>query len=346
MATNLAVPGALGVAALIAAPWSNPGAPTSMATALTAASSPACYDMVSIAIGGRNDVPVSGTHQFVTAPDGTVLPASMSGDYSSHWFTPIIDAPKGAVGYGFVRVDVHPVPGEHVDLRGRRERRCRQHRDGDPVDPGVVPGHAVRDRRLQRGRRRRPPRRDGGRQPDARAATAPMPSSIPNSVVGVVILADAGRTAGEGQFPGAQNPYGNPDGFDVAYQNGQYAASGAGAMPGTSGSFGALNGKVASFCSAGVISPALRRRTSRCCNWPRTSGARSTSTMLERDGLTEATGADVARSSARSRSRRSPISPRSRTGWPATRRSWTCCSRCPTPPTSPPCRRSQRTPTS
>ena len=98
MATNLAVPGALGVAALIAAPWSNPGAPTSMATALTAASSPACYDMVSIAIGGRNDVPVNGTHQFVTAPDGTVLPASMSGDYSSHWFTPIIDAPKGAVG--------------------------------------------------------------------------------------------------------------------------------------------------------------------------------------------------------------------------------------------------------
>ena len=98
MTTKLAVPGALGVAALIATPWSNPGASTSMATALTAASSPACYDMVSIAIGGRNDVPVDGANQFVTAPDGTVLPASMSGDYSSHWFTPIIDAPKGAVG--------------------------------------------------------------------------------------------------------------------------------------------------------------------------------------------------------------------------------------------------------
>ena len=70
----------------------------------------------------------------------------------------------------------------------------------------------------------------------------------PDSVVGVVIRAVAGRTAGEGQFPVAQNPYVNPYGFDVAYQNGHYAAAGAGAMPGTSGSFGALDGKVASFC--------------------------------------------------------------------------------------------------
>ncbi|MBL2912040.1 cutinase family protein, partial [Klebsiella pneumoniae] len=40
----------------------------------------------------------------------------------------------------------------------------------------------------------------------------------PTQVVGVVILADAGRSAGDGPFPGAEDPFANPDGFDQQYQ--------------------------------------------------------------------------------------------------------------------------------
>ena len=43
----------------------------------------------------------------------------------------------------------------------------------------------------------------------------------PDNVVGVVIFADAGRLAGEGPFPGAKNPYTNPDGFNEQYQDGK-----------------------------------------------------------------------------------------------------------------------------
>ena len=102
-----------------------------------------------------------------------------------------------------------------------------------------------------------------------------------------------GADPGEGQFPGAQNPYGNPDGLDVAYQNGQYAAAGAGAMPGTSGSFGALDGKVASFCQQEDLTCSAPENIA-LLQLAANVGRQINVDMLERDGLTEATGADVA----------------------------------------------------
>jgi hypothetical protein len=115
----------------------------------------------------------------------------------------------------------------------------------------------------------------------------------PSKVVGVVILADAGRSAGDGPFPGAKDPFSNPDGFDQQYQNGTKPAPGQGALPGTSGDFGALNGKIASFCSDGDLTCAAPENIS-LLQLAANVGRQLNVDALQRDGLTPATGQDVA----------------------------------------------------
>ncbi|EOM74840.1 hypothetical protein Rrhod_3830 [Rhodococcus rhodnii LMG 5362] len=70
-------------------------------------------------------------------------------------------------------------------------------------------------------------------------------------VLGVVVIADPGRSIGDGAFPGARDPFRGPDGFDLDYRTGTATTPGSGLLGGTAGSFGALDGRVASFCSDG-----------------------------------------------------------------------------------------------
>jgi hypothetical protein len=115
----------------------------------------------------------------------------------------------------------------------------------------------------------------------------------PDDVVGVVILADSGRSAGDGPFPGSKDPFGNPDGFDQQYQNGANPVPGQGAVQGTSGDFGALNGKIASFCSDGDLTCSAPQNIS-LLQLVVNVGRQLNVDALERDGLTPATGQDVA----------------------------------------------------
>ena len=64
-------------------------------------------------------------------------------------------------------------------------------------------------------------------------------------------------------------------------------------MPGTSGSFGALDGKVASFCSEGDLTCSAPENIA-LLQLAANVGRQINVDNLERDGLTEATGADVA----------------------------------------------------
>ncbi|MCQ4121796.1 cutinase family protein [Rhodococcus tibetensis] len=291
MASGLLAPGVLGLAALLAAPWSNPGAPTTTATALTAAAGPACYDMVSIAVAGRNDAPRAGTHQMLVAPDGTPLPAALSSEYSSDWVDPVVNAPGQAVGegsYAAVYIDYPANMASYEDAVNvgvdNTETVMRTIAASCPDTKFAIVGYsegADVARRVAMEVGNQEVGEDGYDIVD------------PASVVGVVILADAGREFGEGPFPGAENEFRNPDGFDLAYQSGGNSAPGRGSLPGTAGGFGALDGKVASFCSEGDLT----------CSAPENIGLLQLAVnvgrqlnvdALEREGLTVATAQDMA----------------------------------------------------
>ncbi|WP_068276552.1 cutinase family protein [Aldersonia kunmingensis] len=283
------VPSALGLAALASVPFLGLSGSHGYESVLTGAGAPGCYDMVSLAIGGRGDVPSSNANnQFIVAADGTVLPASKSGNYSSHWVDPVVNAPNATVGsdsYAAIYVDYpanmdsyeNAVNAGVANTKTVMQSIAKECPDTKFSVVGYSEGADVA-RRLAM---------DVGNQP-----ADDITIVDPNSVVGVVILADAGRAAGEGPFPGAKDPN-NPDNFDVAYQNGTNAAAGQGAMPGTGGSFGALDGKVASFCSEGDLTCAMPESTSLlhlAVNVARQVNVDS----LQRDGLTVANGPEVA----------------------------------------------------
>ncbi|AHK31328.1 hypothetical protein OPAG_07191 [Rhodococcus opacus PD630] len=290
IAGSLIAPGALGLAALLATPWSNPGSPATTATALTAAASDTCYDMVSIAVAGRGDTPREGNRMLV-ASDGTRLPASYSSDYSSPWIDEVVNAPQQSVGggsYAAVYIEYPANMNSYEDAVNagvdNTETVMRSIHASCPDTKFSIVGYsegADVARRVAM---------EVGNQ-DGQDGSYDILD--PASVVGVVILADAGRNLGGGPFPGAENEFRNPDGFDLAYQSGQSGTSGRGALPGTSGSFGALDGKVASFCSEGDLTCSAPENIA-LLQLAINVGRQLNVDSLQKDGLTPATGQDLA----------------------------------------------------
>ncbi|MFD6677003.1 cutinase family protein [Rhodococcus zopfii] len=289
IAAGLAAPAVLGIAALVAVAVTGTDTPVRTDTTLVAMTNE-CHDMVSIAIGGRGDSPRDGTHAMLTTPDGTTLPAAMSGDYNSHWVDPVVNAPRDAgTDYAafYIEYPAHMASYEDAVEAGvdNTQTVMQAIRAECPDTQFAIVGYSegadvARRAAMEIGNQT--PNEDGS-----------YDIIDPNSVVGVVILADAGRTAGEGPFPGADDPFRNPDGYDRPYQAGNTSADGSGIATDTSGGFGALNGKIASFCSDGdftcdapdnVALIQLAANVGRQLNVDR----------MQDEGLTPATGQDLA----------------------------------------------------
>ncbi|WP_342213313.1 hypothetical protein [Nocardia wallacei] len=95
IASAVAAPAALGVAAIVAASFALTSTPQTRDTQLTS-SVTECHDMVTISVAGRNDTPVAGTTKLLVDANGNELPAALSGDHSSEWVDPVVDAAPGA----------------------------------------------------------------------------------------------------------------------------------------------------------------------------------------------------------------------------------------------------------
>lgn len=282
--------GALGAGVVIAAPWSTPA--TSTEASIELVSTATCYDMVSIAIGGRGDTPREGV-KWLTTPDGERLPAAMSGDYSSDWIDQAVRAPNNG----------NVVPDSYAAVYVEYPADLSSYENA--VQTGVTNSQTIMksitascpDTRFaivgysEGADVARRTAMEVGNQVASADGTYGIVD--PAQVVGVVIFADAGRVSGEGPFPGAENPFSNPDGFDTKYQNGNNAIPGRGALPGTSGGFGALDGRVASFCSDGDLTCALPENTS-LIHLAANVGRQVNADALQNEQLTPATGADLA----------------------------------------------------
>ncbi|QDC16765.1 cutinase family protein [Rhodococcus ruber] len=291
IAAAAVAPVALGAAAVIAVAVSEPSAPSTAPTTLTA-SVTECHDMVSIAVGGRNDSPRPGTHAMLLDADGNPLPAASSTDFSSPWVDEVVNAPRDDVpegSYSAVYVEYPANMSSYDDAVetgvDNAQTVMQAIREACPDTKFAVVGYsegADVARRVAM---------EIGNQEVAEDGSYEIVD--PDSVVGVVILADAGREAGEGPFPGAEDEFRNPDGFDLAYQSGRNSASGSGSLPGTSGSFGALDGKVASFCSEGDLTCSAPENIA-LLQLAVNVGRQLNVDALEREGLTPQTALDVA----------------------------------------------------
>lgn len=282
--------GALGAGVVVAAPWSTPSTTTEASIELV--STATCYDMVSIAIGGRGDTPREGV-KWLTTPEGERLPAAMSGDYSSDWIDQAVRAPNNG----------NVVPDSYAAVYVEYPADLASYENA--VQTGVTNSQTIMksitascpDTRFaivgysEGADVARRTAMEVGNQ--VAGADGKYGIVDPNQVVGVVIFADAGRESGDGPFPGAENPFSNPDGFDTKYQNGNNAIPGQGALPGTSGGFGALDGRVASFCSDGDLTCALPENTS-LIHLAANVGRQVNADALQNEQLTPATGADLA----------------------------------------------------
>ncbi|MFZ3392521.1 cutinase family protein [Rhodococcus sp. 7Tela_A2] len=285
-------PLALGVAAAVAIAWPQPTPPTVADPALVGMASTAdCHDMVSIGVGGRGDTPRDQTKMLVDEK-GNRLPAAQQGAYRSHWVDPVINAPlkdhEGENGYAAIYVEypadlssyedaVNTGADNTIKVMKAIQASCP---DTQFAIVGFSEGADVARRAaMQIGNQTQNP--DGT-----------WPNGDPSAVTGVVILSDAGRGVDGGFFPGAEDPS-NPDGFDRPYEPGAGTAPGGGVLPGTGGEFGYLDGKVASFCSEGDFA----------CSTPDNIaliellvnlGRQVNGDAFEREGLSPATGADLA----------------------------------------------------
>ncbi|WP_328393071.1 cutinase family protein [Nocardia sp. NBC_00416] len=290
IASAVAAPAALGVVAAVAAAYSVTS-PAQQADTQLKASVTECHDMVTISVAGRGDTPATGTTAMLVGADGKPLPAALSGDHSSEWVDPVVNAPADDVDPGsyaavYIAYPANMATYEDAVTTGvaNTQQVMREIAQACPDTQFAIVGYSegadvVRRVAMEIGHQEQ---QDGG-----------YGIVDPNKVTGVVILADSGRSAGDGPFPGAQNPYGNPDGFDQSYQNGGTAVPGRGAVAGTGGDFGALNGKIASFCSDGDLTCAAPENIALLqlvVNVARQMNVDA----LEREGLTPATGQDVA----------------------------------------------------
>jgi hypothetical protein len=256
------------------------------------ASTATCYDMVSIAIGGRGDTPSNSATKFLTTPDGTPLPAALAGDFESDWIDQMVGAPNGAVkngSYAAVYID-YP-----ANLNTYETAVDTGVQNAQTVMKAIVAScpktrFAIVGYSEGADVTRRTAMEIGNQVADDKGKYGIVD---PSQVVGVVILADAGREDGENPFPGSKTGT-NPDNFDTKYQNNASGPSGAGALPATSGSFGALDGKVASFCSQRDLTCAMPQNTS-LLHLAANVGRQLDVDAIQRDNtVTPATGADMA----------------------------------------------------
>ncbi|MFI9405470.1 cutinase family protein [Nocardia sp. NPDC052316] len=291
IATAVAAPAVLGLAAVVATTFALTSTPQTRDTQLTS-SVTECHDMVSISVAGRGDTPVAGTTKLLVDADGKELPAALSGDHKSEWVDPVVNAPNGAVEPGsyaaiYIAYPANMATYEDAVNAGaaNTEQVMREIAKACPDTKFSIVGYSEGADVV-----RRVAMKVGHQEADKDGAYGIVD---PANVVGVVILADSGRGAGDGPFPGSKDPFGNPDGFDQKYQNGKNPTPGQGALPGTSGDFGALNGRIASFCSDGDLTCAAPENIS-LLQLVVNVGRQINVDALEKDGLTPATGQDVA----------------------------------------------------
>ncbi|ASF10881.1 hypothetical protein NBRGN_065_00690 [Nocardia brasiliensis NBRC 14402] len=291
IASAVAAPAVLGVAAAVAATFALTSSPQTRDTQLTT-SVTECHDMVTVSVAGRNDTPVAGTTKLLLGADGKELPAAMAGDHNSEWVDPVVNAPNGQVEPGsyaavYIAYPANMATYEDAVNAGaaNTEQVMREISKACPDTKFSIVGYSEGADVV-----RRVAQKIGHQEAGQDGAYGIVD---PDDVLGVVILADAGRSAGDGPFPGSKDPFGNPDGFDQKYQNGKNPVPGQGALPGTSGDFGKLNGKIASFCSDGDLTCSAPENIS-LLQLVVNVGRQINVDALERDGLTPATGQDVA----------------------------------------------------
>ncbi|NKY28003.1 cutinase family protein [Nocardia gamkensis] len=291
IASAAAAPAVLGVAAVVAASLALTSAPETRDTQLTS-SVTECHDMVTISVAGRNDTPREGTTKMLVDADGNPLPAALSGDHSSEWVDPVVNAPADDVDPGAYAAVYIAYPADMSTYEdavnagvANTEQVMREISAACPDTKFSIVGYSEGADVV-----RRVAMKIGHQEPGQDGAYGIVD---PDDVVGVVILADSGRSAGDRPFPGSKDPFGNPDGFDQQYQNGTNPVPGQGAVQGTSGDFGALNGKIASFCSDGDLTCSAPQNIS-LLQLVVNVGRQLNVDALERDGLTPATGQDVA----------------------------------------------------
>lgn len=279
---------ALGAVAVGAAALGVTSSPRTVDTALKS-SVTECHDMVTISVAGRNDTPVSGTTKMLVDANGNELPAALSGDHESRWLDPVVNAGSNEVGSDsnaavYIAYPANLDTYEEAVTTGvaNTKQVMQEISEACPDTKFSIVGYSEGSDVV-----RRVAMEIGNQKPDAEGEYGIV---NPDDVLGVVILADPGRKAGDGTFIGATDPN-NPDGFDQKY--GGKTAGGAGALPGTGGDFGALNGKIASFCSDGDLTCSAPENIS-LLTLGINVGRQINVDALQRDGLTEATGQDVA----------------------------------------------------
>ncbi|MFM1729987.1 cutinase family protein [Prescottella soli] len=293
IAARVITPAAMGVALLVALTWALWSAPPRTIDTELTASTADCHDMVTLSIAGRGDTPRPGTTKMVVDANGRELPAASADDYVSTWIDQASSAPLKAVAPGSYAAMYIAYPADMSSYEdsvntgvANAESVMRAIRASCPDTKFAIVGYsegADVARRVAMNVGHQEVGADGG-----------YGLVDPANVVGVVILADAGRAAGQGPFPGSKNPFTNPDGFDLKYQNGKNPVPGQGALPDTGGSdFGALAGRVASFCSDGDLTCAAPQNIS-LLQLVVNVGRQLNIDALEREQLTPATGMDVA----------------------------------------------------
>ncbi|PTR25826.1 Cutinase [Rhodococcus sp. OK519] len=293
IATRALAPVASGAVLLVVLAWALWSAPPrSIDTELTASTTD-CHDMVTLSIAGRGDTPRPGTTRMLVDADGRDLPAASAEDYVSTWIDQASSAPLKAVTPGSYAAMYIAYPADMSSYENsvntgvaNTESVIKAIRASCPDTKFAIVGYSEGADVA-----RRVAMNVGHQEADDAGRYGIVD---PANVVGVVILADAGRADGQGPFPGSKNPFTNPDGFDTKYQNGRNPVPGQGALPDTGGSdFGALAGRIASFCSDGDLTCAAPQNIS-LLQLVVNVGRQLNVDALERDQLTVATGIDVA----------------------------------------------------
>ncbi|AYF72983.1 cutinase family protein [Nocardia yunnanensis] len=292
IASAVAAPAALGLAAVVAVTFAYTSSTDSkQAAPALKASVTECHDMVTISVAGRNDSPQSGTTKMLVDANGNELPASLSDDYKSEWLDPVVNAPGGSVdsnSYWAVYVSYPANLNSYEDAVNTGVANTEQvMRDISAACPntkfaivGYSEGADVTRRVAQ----------EIGHQ--QAGADGKYGIVDPGNVAGVVILADSGRSAGDGPFIGAKDPN-HPDNFGQNYQTGKDVAGGQGALQDHAGDFGALNGRIASFCSDGDLTCAAPKNIS-LLQLAINVGRQINADQMQNEGLNQTTGIDVA----------------------------------------------------